>query len=464
MQLIRISQIGILALLSACATKNSEVEIESPEIEENQQELVKIEKQKDDPLDPSEPKETTEATKNPDAAEGAKAKNEEGKIGANAAQEQRGQADPNKSVLLQALSTGGEGDKLDAFASGEVSGLDFATDGQSGTFKSADVSGSVDSAALGGLVGAKGGQIGSGSIGSRGSGLSGGGTAQGIGGLGTKGAGSGSSGYGKGASSYGSGTVVVSGRAGAMPKASKGNAVYSGKGGAGPKVGKKGFAVGNIAAPVDKTVVVEVPSSSEEYTDYGINPFVKTAEDAQSTFSIDVDTASYTIARRKLNEGKMPAFQGIRVEEFINYFDYHYDSSKAEPFVVDMEAMEHPFKDDKHILRVGLQGKDHTVESRPPLHLTFLVDVSGSMSSKDKLPLAKEAMHMLVDTLREDDTVALATYAGNVSKILSPTYGDSKRRRLGAGSREQSGCFIRWRRQCRKYWMARHAKADQVLC
>ena len=210
-----------------------------------------------------------------------------------------------------------------------------------------------------------------------------------------------------------------------------------------PMVEKSKSLEGLVGAAVDADGVVVPPvdpvSSGEEYTDYGVNPFVKTSEDALSTFSIDVDTASYTIARRKLNEGKLPNYASVRVEEYINYFDYHYDSSKAEPFVVDMEAMEHPFKDDKHILRVGLQGKDHTVESRPPLHLTFLVDVSGSMSSKDKLPLAKEAMHMLVDTLREDDTVALATYAGNVSKILSPTYGDSKKTihtaidKLGAG-------------------------------
>ena len=180
-------------------------------------------------------------------------------------------------------------------------------------------------------------------------------------------------------------------------------------------------------------------ASGEEYVDYGINPFVSTSEDALSTFSIDVDTASYTIARRKLNEGKMPAFEGIRVEEFVNYFDYHYDSSEAKPFVVDMEAMVHPFKADRHILRVGLQGQELAADTRPALHLTFLVDVSGSMSSADKLPLAKEAMHMLVDTLRDDDTVAIATYAGNISKILDPTHGDSKKKIHAAIDRLNSG-------------------------
>jgi Ca-activated chloride channel family protein len=104
-----------------------------------------------------------------------------------------------------------------------------------------------------------------------------------------------------------------------------------------------------------------------------------------------------------------------------------------------MEMMPHPFKEDREIFRVGLQGMEHTIESRPPLHLTFLVDVSGSMSSADKLPLAKESMHMLVDTLREDDTVALATYAGNISKILEPTFGDNKKQIHAAIDRLNSG-------------------------
>ena len=183
----------------------------------------------------------------------------------------------------------------------------------------------------------------------------------------------------------------------------------------------------------------DISSNSEQYTDYGINPFVKTQKDALSTFSVDVDTASYTIARRKLNEGSLPNYASVRVEEYINFFDYHYDASDAKPFVVDMETMKHPFKDDSHILRVGLQGKDYSIDTRPALHLTFLVDVSGSMSSADKLPLAKEAMHMLVDTLRDDDSVALATYAGNVSKILAPTYGDNKKAIHAAIDRLNSG-------------------------
>ena len=169
-------------------------------------------------------------------------------------------------------------------------------------------------------------------------------------------------------------------------------------------------------------------SSSEEYTDHGINPFTLVTKDPLSTFSIDVDTASFTMARRKLNQGVLPAWEGVRAEEFINFFDYDYVAPKNEPLAVHMEAMPDPFKDGRHILRVGLQAMEYEPEDRPPLHLTFLVDVSGSMSSRDKLGLAKVSMHTLVDNLGAGDTVALATYAGRVAKVLDPTEATEKTR------------------------------------
>lgn len=170
------------------------------------------------------------------------------------------------------------------------------------------------------------------------------------------------------------------------------------------------------------------PQNTEEYTDHGVNPFTTTTEDALSTFSIDVDTASYTIARKKLKQNQLPKTASVRVEEFVNYFDYNYDSQKANPFVVHMDGMEDPFRKGHHVLRVGLQGKELSAKERPSLRLTFLVDISGSMSSPDKLPLAQKSMHMLVDSLRDDDSVSLVTYAGAVRKVLSPTYGDDKQK------------------------------------
>ena len=164
-----------------------------------------------------------------------------------------------------------------------------------------------------------------------------------------------------------------------------------------------------------------VVSSGEEYTDHGIHPFTLVESDSKSTFSIDVDTASYTMTRRRLKQGTLPEWEGVRVEEFVNYFDYDYSSPRSGPFSVDMEAMPHPFRKGHHVLRVGVQAERYQPRERPPLHLTFLVDVSGSMSSPDKLGLAKESMHTLVSSLQDGDTVAMATYAGRVARILEPT-------------------------------------------
>jgi Ca-activated chloride channel family protein len=231
---------------------------------------------------------------------------------------------------------------------------------------------------------------------------------------------------------------VVSGNTGMLGGAiGGGGSALGGLGTKGDSSGAVGY--GKSIAPESTVIVPDTISNAEQYTDYGVNRFVNSSDDALSTFSIDVDTASYTLARRKLQEGSLPNYAGVRVEEFVNYFDYHYDASEAKPFVVHTEIMEHPFKADKHIMRVGVQGMEYNKDTRPPLHLTFLVDVSGSMSSADKLPLAKESLHLLVDTLRDTDTVALATYAGNISKILDPTFGDNKKKIHEAIDRLSSG-------------------------
>jgi Ca-activated chloride channel family protein len=180
-------------------------------------------------------------------------------------------------------------------------------------------------------------------------------------------------------------------------------------------------------------------NTSEQYTDYGVNPYTMVEEDSLSTFSIDVDTASYSLSRRKLQDDILPPFQSVRVEEFINYLDYGYDSPVSEPFAVHMEAMPDPFRDGRHIFRVGVQAYDVPEGERKPVHLTFLVDVSGSMSAPDKLGLAKEAMKMMIDELGPDDTVALATYAGRTARVLEPTSAGQKERIKSAIDRLNSG-------------------------
>jgi Ca-activated chloride channel family protein len=205
-------------------------------------------------------------------------------------------------------------------------------------------------------------------------------------------------------------------------------------------VGSAGRDVSGIAAgdvmrapmPAPEPEIRADLTTSEEYTDHGVNPFTMVTEDALSTFSIDVDTASYALSRRKLENGSLPAFQAVRVEEFVNYLDYDYAGPTEGPFAVHMEAMPDPFRDGRHILRVGVQAYDVPEDERQPVHLTFLVDVSGSMSSPDKLGMAKDAMKMMLDQLDKDDTVALATYAGRTARVLEPISAAEKSRIMRA--------------------------------
>jgi len=172
---------------------------------------------------------------------------------------------------------------------------------------------------------------------------------------------------------------------------------------------------------------------TESYTDYGRNAWTLAAKDHLSTFAVDVDTASYTIARRKLTEGQLPPQAAVRVEEFVNYFRYAYPAPDgSRPFSVTMDAAPSPFAKDRTILRVGLASKPKSIAERKPANLVFLVDVSGSMDEPDKLPLAKRSLRILVDNLKDGDTVALVTYAGRVAEVLPPTGLDQKGKILAA--------------------------------
>lgn len=252
---------------------------------------------------------------------------------------------------------------------------------------------------INGLVGAQAQEMGSSGLGARGVGLGGGGALHGIGGLGTKGRGSGSAGYGSGTSAYGAAE----------------RAAY------------------HATARIPEVYRSTDESPSEAGPRSPTNPYTAVAEDRLSTFAIDVDTASYSQARRVIQSGGLPQADSVRPEEFINYFHYGYSqppsltsaeggpAPTALPFSVDMEAMPDPFRPGHHTLRIGVQGRAVARDSRPSVHLTFLVDVSGSMAADDKLGLAQRSLHLLVDGLREDDTVALATYAGRVATLLEPT-------------------------------------------
>ncbi len=164
----------------------------------------------------------------------------------------------------------------------------------------------------------------------------------------------------------------------------------------------------------------------EAYKDYGRNPWVAAAKDRLSTFAADVDTASYTIARRKLVEGQLPPAAAVRVEEFVNYFRYGLPAPTTGPFSVTSEAAPSPFTKGRHIVRIAVATKEKSAAERRPMNLVFLVDTSGSMSSPDKLGLAKRALAILVDNLKEGDSVALVTYAGSTSVVLPSTSADSR--------------------------------------
>lgn len=177
------------------------------------------------------------------------------------------------------------------------------------------------------------------------------------------------------------------------------------------------------------------------FTDYGVNPNTKTAEDRFSTFAIDVDTASYTLARRSINDGYKPTPSGVRVEEFVNFFKYDYPSPDNGAFGVHMEGAPSPFSTEKdtYVVRVGVQGKHVTLDERKPVHLVFLVDVSGSMNRPDKLGLAKESLALLTNNLRSEDTVAIATYASGVKKVLPPTSVSQRSKILASLDSLQAG-------------------------
>lgn len=167
----------------------------------------------------------------------------------------------------------------------------------------------------------------------------------------------------------------------------------------------------------------EPVSQEPSFKHHGTNAMKDTSKEAFSTFAADVDTGSYTLARSKIQSGILPPADAVRVEEFVNYFAYNNPQPKQGPFAVALEAAPSPFvaSKDRYIMRVGIQGKKITAAERKPVHLTFLVDVSGSMNRHDKLGLAKQALRVLTENLKPQDTVAIATYASGSQVILPPT-------------------------------------------
>jgi Ca-activated chloride channel family protein len=180
--------------------------------------------------------------------------------------------------------------------------------------------------------------------------------------------------------------------------------------------------------------------NTEAYDHIRDNPFVLVATDPLSTFSIDVDTASYANVRRFLTQGQLPPPDAVRIEELINYFTYEYPAPSTDrPFSVNVEVAAAPWALKHRLVRVGLKGREIAFEDRRPSNLVFLLDVSGSMNSPLKLPLLKTAMKLLVEQLGENDTVSVAVYAGASGLVLPPTTCDKKETIVAALEQLQAG-------------------------
>lgn len=178
--------------------------------------------------------------------------------------------------------------------------------------------------------------------------------------------------------------------------------------------------------------------NSEKYQRLAVNPIHQTATDAVATFSIDTDTGSYANVRRFLNNGQLPPTDAVRIEELINYFNYDFSQAKRlanAPFLVSTETVAAPWRATNRIIKVAIKADDPTITKQsalPPANLVFLVDVSGSMSDNDKLPLVKSSLKMLTKQLRAQDTISIVTYAGRTQVTLPATKGSDTDKILAA--------------------------------
>lgn len=180
--------------------------------------------------------------------------------------------------------------------------------------------------------------------------------------------------------------------------------------------------------------------TNEQYNHIAENGFKDVLEVPLSTFSIDVDAASYSNMRRFLNRNTLPPVDAVRIEEMINYFSYDYPQpDRKHPFSITAEVGKCPWNADNKLVHIGLQGRNVSTEKLPPNNLVFLLDVSGSMNSPDKLPLLKMGLKLLINQLRKEDRIAITVYAGSAGLVLPPTPGNDRVTILDALDRLQAG-------------------------
>lgn len=191
---------------------------------------------------------------------------------------------------------------------------------------------------------------------------------------------------------------------------------------------------------ISNQIIVPDTPNTEEYTEYQERGFQNSRLEPLSTFSIDVDTASYSNMRRYINYYSVPDPDAIRIEEMLNYFSYDYKEPDGEqPFEINTELGLCPWNKDNYLLMIGLQGKEVNKSQLPKSNLVFLIDVSGSMYDEDKLPLLKNAFSQLVNELTENDRVSIVVYAGSSGVVLDSAHGNDKERIINALNSLEAG-------------------------
>jgi Ca-activated chloride channel homolog len=189
-----------------------------------------------------------------------------------------------------------------------------------------------------------------------------------------------------------------------------------------------------------KTAPAPEAPTGESYKSIVDNQFYTAARRPLSTFSIDVDAASYSNVRRYINEGQLPPKDAVRIEEMVNYFPYDYPQPTGDkPFSINTEVANAPWNPQHKLVQIGLQGKKISMEKLPPSNLVFLLDVSGSMNEPNKLPLLKASLKLLVNELRPTDKVAIVVYAGNAGLVLPSTPGSQKSKIIAALDKLEAG-------------------------
>lgn len=195
------------------------------------------------------------------------------------------------------------------------------------------------------------------------------------------------------------------------------------------------------ARVADMPIVQQPPQYRDDFENVSTNPIKLVSTDPVSTFSIDVDTASYSFVRRQLNNGVLPVKDAVRIEEMVNYFDYAYPlpKNKSQPFEPTVVVSDSPWASGKKLIHIGIKGYDIEKSAKPKSNLVFLLDVSGSMNNPDKLPLVKQSMNLLLSQLNPTDTVAIVVYAGAAGTVLEPTQVKDKPKIMAALSKLNAG-------------------------